>query len=112
MLILIPLVALIISGCAENHQNPNITTYQPGDEQSSCEVIQSNIQIAKNQLAQAQHGGNMQTGRNIVAGAAGIFTLGLAWLAIDTGDGHNIDATNAQSRIDRLNTIAATKGCR
>ncbi|EGH3087063.1 hypothetical protein IEA35_004597 [Salmonella enterica] len=106
------LIIASLAGCAENHQNPNISAYQPGDDSASCAVLHSNLQIAKNQLASAQHEGNMQTGENIAAGVLGVATLGLGWMALDTGDGHHIDAQNAEARIMRLNALMADKGCR
>ncbi|HAV9873793.1 TPA: hypothetical protein JLH60_004769 [Escherichia coli] len=110
LIIAVMLASLV--GCAENHQNPNVAAYQPGDEAATCPVLQSNLQIAKNQLAEAQHEGNFQTGRNITAGVVGVLTFGVGLLAIDTGDGHHIDEQNAQARIMRLNALMAEKGCR
>lgn len=103
--------AVLLSGCAKTMPNQNITTVHPGDENASCLLLQTELTTAKTQLSQAQHDASVQTGANIANGIVGFFDI-INWFFIDTGNGHDIDAQNAQARIQHLQAVMAEKSCR
>ncbi|MEG2886421.1 MAG: hypothetical protein RR853_04730 [Aurantimicrobium sp.] len=105
------LVCALLSGCAANVANVGIQTSKVSDATATCSQLRAELLVAQQQAAAADKAGDWQTARNVGAGALGFFTLGLGWMAIDTGNGHSTDEQNAQNRVLILSSLLAEKGC-
>ncbi|MCS5736767.1 hypothetical protein [Herbiconiux daphne] len=110
-IIALSIIIASLVGCARTQPNPNITTAHAGDDTASCLVLQSELTTAKNQLAEAQHDGNVQVGANIANTIIGVFDL-VNLFFIDTGNGHSVDEQNAQARVQHIQVLLAEKNCR
>ncbi|EJA0515545.1 hypothetical protein MRQ47_004445 [Salmonella enterica] len=102
------LIATVLAGCASTSPNPSLTPYQPGDESASCSGLNVALTTAKQQEQQAEHDKNTTTGLNVLYGITGAFIL-FPWFFIDPSNGHQVDITNAQARIARLNGLIGEK---
>lgn len=105
------LMCAALSGCAANVANVGIQTSKVSDATATCSQLRAELLVAQQQAAAADKAGDWQTARNVGAGALGFFTLGLGWMAIDTGNGHSTDSQNAQNRILVVNSLMTEKGC-
>lgn len=102
------LIATVLAGCASTTPNPSLTPYQPGDEQASCSALNVALNTTKQQEQKAEHDKSTTTGLNVLYGITGVFVI-FPWFFIDNSNGNQIDVTNAQARIARLNGLIGEK---
>ncbi|ASZ71977.1 hypothetical protein [Aeromonas phage yong1] len=110
-IVIVALMGALLTGCAANVANTGITTSKVTDAAATCSQLRAELLVAEKQRQDAQTSGSWQTARNVGAGALGLFTLGLGWMAIDTGNGHSTDEQNAQNRVLILSSLLTEKGC-
>lgn len=106
------LACIALSGCSSTPANHDIALTRPTDSGASCAVLRAEYVLTQQRLERADGAGWAQAGRNVLAGAAGLATLGLAWTAIDTGTGNRVDMHNAEARLTVLESLMNDKQCK
>ncbi len=77
------LVSLLAAGgCAGRDAHP-VTASQPQDSASSCSAIQAEMQANEKQIDKLDTEKGLKVAQNAAAVAAGLFTFGLGWAAMD-----------------------------
>jgi hypothetical protein len=105
-----PLVicALSLAACAGRDPEP-IPTVQPWDAQASCTQIRAEIEANNLKVKQLADEQGLKVAQNVAAGAAGFFTFGLTWFAMDAKGAANKDVVALQSRQQYLSVLAEEK---
>ena len=97
--------SLLLGACAGRAPNP-VAVVQPQDRYMDCSAISA--EVADNNKRIAALGGEEggKVAQNVIAGAAGFFTLGITWIAMDFQGTASKEVSALQSRQQYLATLA------
>ncbi|MGI9464962.1 MAG: hypothetical protein ACR2OM_13530 [Aestuariivirgaceae bacterium] len=74
-----------------------------------CDQIKAEINANNDQLEALAKEHDLKIAQNVVAGAAGVFTLGLAWFALDAKGAAKQDAEALSARNKYLAELARSR---
>jgi hypothetical protein len=101
--------AVALAGCAGRDPEP-IPTVQSYDSQTTCTQVKAEIEANNVRVKTLADEQGWKAVQNVVAGAGGIFTLGLSWFALDFKGAAYREATALQARQQYL-TVLAQERC-
>lgn len=103
------LITCFLTACMQTKPNP-IPLSQSGDDGKSCSSILHEMQEAKKIQEDSHSSRNTQIGTNVALGITGMLLI-VPWFFIDTSNAHTVDMNAAESRFNRLYSMANEKKC-
>jgi hypothetical protein len=95
-------------GCAGRDAHP-VALSQPQDTRANCDQIQAEFNANNTRIQQLGHEQDLKVAQNVVAGTAGVFTLGLAWFLLDAQGSAKTEADALTARNEYLSSLAASR---
>ena len=108
-LLVLVVSAASLAGCAG--RDPEIIpTVQPYDNQTSCTQIKAEIEANNVRVKALADEQGLKVVQNVAAGVGGVFTLGLAWFALDFKGSAYREVKALEARQQYL-TVLAEERC-
>lgn len=100
---------IFLNGCAGRTANP-VSMYQPGDQNRSCQSLQTEMSQIKTQIVKKQKISDDRFWYNGLCFAGGFFIIA-PWFLMDLKDAEKTEIEALQNRHDYLLSMAAEKNC-
>ncbi len=108
-LLVLVVSAASLAGCAG--RDPEIIpTVQPYDNQTSCTQIKAEVEANNVRVKALADEQGLKAVQNVAAGVGGVFTVGLAWFALDFKGAAYREAKALEARQQYL-TVLAEERC-
>lgn len=103
------ILTITFVGCAGSDPHP-ISVYQPGDKDKSCEALKAELSNIDKQISRRQARKTQKEFGNVLWFLGGCIVL-FPFMGMDLKNAEGVEIEALQNRKDRLNVIAADKGC-
>lgn len=107
-LVTVSLVALLAAGCAGRSANP-VQVSQIQDAQMSCANILAEQRVNDRKIEGLSTEKGVKVAQNVVAAAAGFFTLGIGFAAMDFQDAAGTEQVALRDRNAYLGSVYADR---